>query len=229
MPQEITSVRSFLDRMLSEGKVLGQRAEDAAASGLGVAGDADSRRQMRQTALGTGAAAGVMGLLLGSRRGRGALRSGAVLGGLGLLGKVAWDVWNRSTGQGNQAAPLARLPEDDADADRRAETLAWAMIAAARADGHIDAAEAAAIEAALRDLPLAVRAGLTTAMMRPADPAAIAARARSGQERREIYAASVVMAGEDHPDEVAYLAALARALDLPPDQVAAIRADLTAQ
>ena len=226
MQNEITSVRTFLDRMLREGKMLGQRAEDAAATRLGVADDADSRRQLRQSALGTGAVAGVMGLLLGTRSGRGMLRRGAVAGGLGLLGKVAWDAWNKGQGGAGQpdAPPLADL--DDDAAERRAETLAWAMISAARSDGHIDTAEAARIEAALRDLPVAVRATLTTAMMRPADPAAIAARAGSNQERREIYAASVLMTGADYPDEVAYLARLADALGLPPDQVNAITAGL---
>jgi len=224
MPQEMNSVRSFLDRMLSEGKVLGQRAQDAAASRLGVGDDAASRGQMRQTALGAGAAAGVLGLLLGSRGGRGMLRTGAVVGGLGLLGKVAWDAWNKGKGGAPDAPALADL--SDEEAGRRAETLAWAMIAAARADGHVDEAEAARIETALRDLPLALRANLTTVLMRPADVVAIAARADSDQERREIYAASVVMTGADHPDEVAYLAQLAGALGLPPDQVQAIEAGL---
>jgi uncharacterized membrane protein YebE (DUF533 family) len=225
----MTTIRNFLDQMLSQGRDLGARAEDAAASRLGVGEDAGSRRQMRNTAMGAGAAAGVLGLLLGSRGGRGVLRTGAVVGGLGLLGKVAYDAWSRTGGKGNQTAQdapqITDLSEDDAA--RRAETLAWAMIAAAKADGTIDAAETARIEAALQELPMAVRAGLTTAMMRPADPAAIARRATSDQERREIYAASALMTGRDHPDEAAYLARLAGALGLPADQVAAIEAELT--
>jgi len=96
------------------------------------------------------------------------------------------------------------------------------MIAAARADGHVDEAEEAAIDRALRVLPLEVRASLTMVMMRPADAAAIAARAKSNRERAEIYAASFAMSGRDHPDEVAWLASLAAALDLTAAQAARI-------
>jgi uncharacterized membrane protein YebE (DUF533 family) len=227
MSQEITTVRSFLDRLLSEGRSLAVRAEDAAAQRLGLGDDPDSRSRLRSTAAGVGVAAGVLGLLMGTRRGRRALRTGAAAGGLALLGKLAFDAWNRSGRGSEPGTPLAELPEEEADV--RAETLAWAMIAAAKADGHVDEAEHAAIEAALRDLPLPVRASLTTALLRPVDAEAIAARATSDQERREIYAASVLITGRDHPDEIAYLDRLARALGLSADEVAAIEAGAEAE
>lgn len=222
------TLRSFLDRMLTEGKALARRGEDLAADRLGVGDAPEDRDGMRRTALGAGAAAGILGLLMGSRGGRGLLRTGATMGGLALLGKLAHDAWKgEKEADGAERAPaLDELPEDEAN--RRAETLAWALVAAAKADGHIDDTERAAIEAALRDLPLAVRANMTTVMMRPADAAAIAARATSDQERREIYAASVLLTDRDHPQEAAWLASLAAAMNLPADQVAAIDSDLQA-
>lgn len=211
-----TGLRGMLDGLLQQARGLGARAEDAAADRLGVGQDADSRRQMRNTALGAGAAAGVLGLLLGSRGGRGLLGRGAALGGVAVLGKMAYDAWQ---GRGDGAT----LADADAtDADRRAETLIWAMITAARADGQIDEAEQAQIDRALRDLPLPVRANLTTVMMRAPDPDAIARRARSDQERGEIYAASVLMCGGDDPAERDYLSRLAGALGLTAAQVAAL-------
>jgi uncharacterized membrane protein YebE (DUF533 family) len=188
----MTGLRDMLDGLLQQGRGLADRAEDAAASRLGVGDDPDARRQMRQTALGAGAAAGVLGLLLGSRGGRRMLGRGAAIGGVAMLGKMAYDAWNR---RDTDAVPLADA--DEADADRRAETLLWAMVAAARADGRIDDDEQARIDAALRDLPLPIRANLTTVMMRAPDPDAIARRAGSDQERGEIYAASVLMSGTD--------------------------------
>lgn len=228
MTEAPATLRSFLDRMLTEGKALARRGEDLAADKLGVGDAPEDREGMRRTALGAGAAAGILGLLLGSRGGRGLLRTGAAVGGLAVLGKLAHDAWkgDKEADGAERAPALDELSEEEAD--RRAETLAWALVAAAKADGHIDEAEQAAIESALRDLPLSVRANMTTVMMRPADAAAIAARATSDQERREIYAASVLLTDRDHPQEAAWLSTLATALNLPADQVAAIEAGLEA-
>lgn len=216
------TIRSFLDKMLSGGRDLAQRGEDMAADRLGVDDDVGARSQMRNTALASGAAAGVMGLLLGSRGGRRMAGRVAVMGGLGYLGKVAFDAWqNSKSGDSSpQAAPIDQLT--DASSETRARTLAAAMISAAKADGHIDDTERAAIEAQLAEWSPDLRAALTSDLMRAADPAAIAAMAQSDQERREIYAASLVLCGKDHPAEAAYLTNLAAALALPADVVAEI-------
>ncbi len=224
MMSDSTSIRSFLNNMLTESRSLAQRAEDVAADRLEVGDDPAARSQMRKTALVSGAAAGFMGLLLGSGTGR----KLAVVGGLGLLGKVAYDAYQKSDAGSAaalpQAAPIHQIT--DATAERRAVTLTHAIISAAKADGHIDEPERKAIEAQMAELPESVRGTLTSALLNPADPAAVAARATSDQERREIYAASVLAAGKDHPDELVYMDMLARALGLPADQVASIEADM---
>lgn len=127
----------------------------------------------------------------------------AVVGGLGYLGKVAYDAWqnSRSAGATPQEPPTDQIT--DAGGETRARTLAAAMIDAAKADGHIDDTERRAIEAQLTNLPPDLRAALTSDLLRPSDPVAIAAMSRSDQERRETYAASLVLCGKDHPDEVA--------------------------
>ena len=227
MNANITSIRSFLDQMLTQGRGLAQQGEDLAANRLGVGDDPSARRQMRSTALAGGAAAGVLGLLLGSGRGRRMLKTGAVVGGLGLLGKLAYDAYTKGNGGAEpapQAAPISMIA--DGTEDRRARTLAAAMIAAAKSDGHIDDKEQAAIEVQLTALPVPVRAALTVELMRAPDPAALAAQAQSDQERREIYVASVMMTGADTAQERTYLAALSRALNLDDSVVAAIHEGL---
>lgn len=122
--------------------------------------------------------------------------------------------------------PSGELTDDAAE--DRAKTLLYAMVAAAKADGHIDADEASAIEAELEGAPAAVRALIEQAMRDPLDPEALAARVTGGQEKREVYAASALLAGRDHPDEVAYLDRLARALGLQDDEARRIEDGLHA-
>lgn len=214
-----TSSRSFLDQLFAQARDLATRGEDAAARRLGVGEDADARSAMRKTAL----AAGVAGLVLGTRGGRRLARTGITVGGLGLLGKVAWDAM-----QARGAAPAVTAEETpvhqltDDRAEDRARVIAFAMISAAKADGHIDAEERARIESAMADLPADVRSELGAALLGPADAAEVARHAGSGQERREVYAASYAVSGRDHPAEAAYLDRLATALGLTSAEVAAI-------
>ena len=102
------------------------------------------------------------------------------------------------------------------------------MVAAAKADGHIDEEERSAIEAEMEGAPEAVRALMDEAMHAPADPESIAARVTGGQEKREVYAASALLCGRDHPMEVDYLDRLARALGLSEEEARRIEGDVLA-
>ncbi len=219
-----TTARSVLDRLLTDGRALAGRAEDAAAGRLGVGGDPAARRDLRQAGLAGAGALGLAALLLGRRRLGGLGRSALLLGGIAALGRIALDAWLR-TGAAPQAS-VAELESDGAEA--RARTLLFAMVAAAKADGHIDEEEHSAIEAELDDLPASVRGLLGEAIAAPADPLAIAARVRGGQEAREVYAASALLCGRDHPEEEAYLDRLARALSLSDDEARRIERDVLA-
>ncbi len=217
-----TTVRSFLDRLLVDGRALLRQGEDAAAQRLGVGDDPASRQRLRQTGLAGGAALGLAAMLLGGRRRSSFSRKALLVGGIGALGKIALDAW-RDQASG-AARPLAELPDEEAEG--RARTLLFALVAAAKADGHIDEEEHSAIEAELDDAPEAVKGLIGEAMARPADPEAVAARVREPQEAREVYAASALLCGRDHPDEVAYLDRLARALGLAEAEVRRIEEGL---
>lgn len=218
-----TTARSFLDRLLTDGRALAQQAEDAAAQRLGVADDAASRQGLRGAGLAGGAALGLAALLLGGRRGTFG-RSALLIGGIGTLGKIAADAWARTGATPDTAAAL--LEDDGAEA--RAHTLLFAMVAAAKADGHIDDEEHSAIEAEIEDLPASVRGLLGEAIAAPADPEAIARRVSGGQEGREVYAASALLCGRDDPREVDYLDRLGRALGLSEEEARRIEADVLA-
>ena len=212
------SVKTFLDDLLTQGKALAQKGENFAADKLGVGNDEGSRKTMRNTAL----AGGAIGLLLGSRSGRGLLRTGAVLGGLGWLGKVAYDAYRKTGGTAEQATEADRL--DGEAAERRAIAITTAIIAAARSDGHIDDKEKLAIERGLSALPEDVAGLVSSQLTRPLDASAVAALADSEQAAREMYAASLLVTGGDDDAEKAYLADLARALNLSPDVIEEIEA-----
>jgi uncharacterized membrane protein YebE (DUF533 family) len=171
---------------------------------------------MRNTALAGGAAAGVMALLLGTKTGRSIGKTGVVLGGLGMLGKLAYDAYQKNAGPAAlpEAAPVGQL--EGPQAEGRSAAILIAMIAAAKADGHIDADEKAAIQSKLAELGPDAQSILMDEIAKPLDAGAIAALADSEQAGREIYAVSVLVCRADHAQERAYLDALAGALKLDP-------------
>lgn len=200
----LSSVRSALDRLLAAGE--GPEARARVAAGIAGAG-----------------ALGLLATLMGGRR-RGALgRNALLLGGLGALGKVAFDAWTRG---GASAGPRLADLDDDDEAERRATTLLHAMVAAAKADGHVNEEEESAIAAEMEDLPEAARNLMRQALAGTLSPEEIAARVEGGQEAREVYAASALLSGREHPGEVDHLDRLARALGLPEAEARAIEDEL---
>lgn len=214
------TVKSFLDRLLTQGKGLAQKGEDFAADKLGVDDTPEARSTMRKTAL----AGGTLALLLGTRTGRRLTRTGVVLGGLGMLGKMAYDAYNKSGNAPADAAPPVAALEGPA-AEQRASAIAAAVIAAAKADGHVDDKEMAAIEQALSGLPATVSGFLRAELHRTPDAKSIAALADSPQAAGEMWLASYLVTGDDHPGEKEWLASLAAEMGLGPDRIAALKAE----
>jgi uncharacterized membrane protein YebE (DUF533 family) len=90
------------------------------------------------------------------------------------------------------------------------------MIAAAKADGHIDATEQANIFSAMDKLELDSedKAFVVDELRAPVDVDSIARAARGPEEAAEIYAASLLAIDVDNAAERAYLALLAARLNL---------------
>lgn len=166
--------------------------------------------------LGHAGAAAILGMLLGSSKTRSLAAKGALVGGLAWLGKMAWDA-HRNSGETDAAAPQAQPVhelEGPAAEDRGAAILA-AMIAAAKADGHIDDTEKQVILEAAQGVGPEGQAMLREELSKPLDAGEIAGLADSDQARRELYAVSLMVTGDDDPKERAYLDQLADALSLP--------------
>jgi uncharacterized membrane protein YebE (DUF533 family) len=134
-----------------------------------------------------------------------------------------------ATGGSPWAAPKpapAPTPAPDGPDAEEAEALLMvrAMIAGAKADGRVDAAERAAIAGQLDAAGLSAeeRDFVLADFDRPLTPEALARDARDPMLRARLYAAAFAGAGEITPPERAWLDALAQALKLDKAAAAAI-------
>jgi uncharacterized membrane protein YebE (DUF533 family) len=210
------SARRFLDSLIASAKgILTDTglAERKEGGGMSI------------SSLGKGAAIGAVAATL--------LRNKSLrrIGGAAALGFLAYRAIQHYKAQSAppaapepaQAPPAALAPPSAPEAapvaDERAQTLLIAIVHAAKADGHIDAAERAAIDRALAEQGESptLRALIAGEMEKPTDPHAVAALAQDQQHAAEIYLASLMAAGDISFMERAYLDALAQALRLPPE------------
>lgn len=180
------------------------------------------------------AAGGLAGLLLGSKKGRKIAGSAVKYGGMAALGALAYRAYqNYQSGsapetpqaQAQTPEPVAMLPapagspfnpQDEAAQQSLAQNIMRAMIAAAKADGHVDANEQATIFAHMDQLDLSTeeKAFVLEELRRPLDVDAVASGARTPEEAAEIYTASLLAIDIDSPAERGYLAMLAARLKL---------------
>ena len=157
---------------------------------------------------------GALGLLLGSNR---TTRKLATYGGLAALGVMAYRAYGDYRAQ--QGAPVQpqtvdRLPAPQADL--HGEAILRALVAAAKADGHIDARERQVIEGEFARLApdAEVQQWMRAELDKPLDPAEVARAASSPEIASEMYLASLVAADEQNFMERAYLDELARQLGI---------------
>ena len=142
--------------------------------------------------------------------------------------------WGSAPGAAKPAAdawaPVAAAPEEEPSAET-AEALLMlrAMIAAAKADGAIDAEERGRIAAQLDGAGLspAARDKVLADFDKPLAPAALAKLASDPMLAAQLYAAAVVGAGEIAAAERAWLDDFAKALKLDRAASAAIEARLS--
>ncbi|MGE6530019.1 tellurite resistance TerB family protein [Pseudomonas sp. NPDC077382] len=172
-------------------------------------------------------ATGALGMLLGSRRGRRMGGKAVTYGGLAALGMLAYKAYGNWQAQQAQQGVMAsasnsrsepktvdRLPPDQVEEHSRA--ILKALVAAAKADGHVDDQERKMIEAELAQLTddPELQRWLETELNKPLDPVEVAAAATTPEMASEMYLASVLMVDEEQFMERAYLDELARQLKL---------------
>lgn len=221
----------LLDQLLKAGQQVLQQKQAPTAGGQASHGAA-ARSSSGAGGLsgllgGTGGnalAASAMGMLLGGRK-RGRLGGKAAkYGGLAMLGTLAYKAYNQWQAQQAQQASAARtepqtvdrLPADQIEAHSQA--VLKALVAAAKADGHVDERERAMIDAEMAKLTedAELKGWLTRELNSPLDPAEVAAAAQTPEMAMEMYLASVLVVDEAQYMERAYLDELARQLKLDP-------------
>jgi len=197
------------------------------------------------------AAGGLAGLLLGTKKGRKMAGSAAKIGGVAVLGGLAYKAYNdwqaskaggptagqSATGPAPQssmknvtpeAEGTAFLPAPEAERNALGVKIIQAMIAAAKADGHIDTQEQQRIFGKFDEAGLGMeeKAFLMDELRKPLDIDAIVALADNTEQAVEIYAASCLAIDPDDPAEQAYLAMLAARLKLAPELKASIETEV---
>ncbi len=216
------NAQSILDQLLKTG----MSALDNKTGSAPTAGANQADAGLGQ--FGTGAAAGgVLGLLLGSKGGRRLGGKALQYGGVAALGVMAFRAFSNWQAQQAQApgptgsvppAPPLRtvnlLPSPEIEEHSRA--MLKAMIAAAKADGHLDERERGLVEAQLSQVGADpdMRRWFEEELRRPLDPAEVAQAAASPELAAEMYLASVLMVDDTSFMERAYLDELARQLQL---------------
>ena len=162
---------------------------------------------------------GALGLLLGKNK---TTRKLATYGGLAAVGVMAYKAYGDYKQQ--QAGTTARVEPQTVDrlpppqAELHSQAILKALIAASKADGHIDARERQVIEGEFTRLNDAeLQQWLHAELEKPLDPAEVARAATTPEMASEMYLASLLAADEQSFMERAYLDELARQLRLDDD------------
>ncbi len=196
-----------------------------------------------------GMAGGVASKMLTSKSGRKLGKNALKLGGVAAVGALAFTAYKRYSKPGDAAAATpstesineisaappgsAFMPKEDDTAANNALSLVLvrAMIAAARADGRLDAQESQAIFQKIETLGLDSESQslLVQEMGHPVDVDAIVNSASNPEIAAEIYIASLLAVEVDNAAEKSYLGMLAARLQLPPDLVVELERQVEAQ
>ncbi|HBV75218.1 MULTISPECIES: tellurite resistance TerB family protein [Vibrio] len=211
--------QGLLNSLLAAGQQMAQKGGSLAQSSLNVPDDSNERKAMLG-GMGKGAvAAGAVALLLGTKKGRklggSALKIGSVaaLGGLAFKAYQNWQQQNQSAVAPSQTPSLEEINDD---LDERSKKLLQAVIAAAKADGHIDEKEQATIDSFIDNLGESRELSdfIQRELKKPLDPAEIAQNTHAPGLAAEVYLMSKIIVAEENFMEKAYLTELANKLNL---------------
>ena len=186
-------------------------------------------------------AGGLAGILLGTKQGRKIAGTAATVGGMALVGALAYGAYRnwqagRAPAYPDAARPSVPMlppprdtpfnPASESEQQSLGKSLMRAMIAAAKSDGQVDAREQANIFAEMDKLDLSAeeKAFVLDELRKPLDVDAVAQGARTPEQAAVIYVASLLAIDVDNPAERGYLAMLAARLKLDEALVAHLHA-----
>jgi uncharacterized membrane protein YebE (DUF533 family) len=220
------NTRGLLDQLLKSGQQLLQNKaggpQGKPPGGLGgLLGGSGNLGGMLSGAGGGALAAGAMGLLLGNKKARNFGGKALAYGGLAALGVIAYKAYgNWQAQQGNAAKTepqtLDRVPAGQVE--QHSQAILKALVAAAKADGHVDERERQLIEGEFTKLDndQELQHWLHAELNKPLDPGDVARAASTPEIAAEMYIASVMLVDEENFMEKSYLDELARQLKLEP-------------
>lgn len=216
------NLSGLLDQLLQSGQ---SAVQNVSSLKPGKASDSSNSLGALLAGAGGGAlAAGALGMLMGSKKARKVGGKALTYGGLAALGMVAYKALskrqqvNASSSLPLQEPPrtLDRLPQPEVEQHSRA--VLQAIVAAAKADGHIDDRERQVIDDAIAQMTEDpnIHHWFDQELRKPLDPAEVARSAASPEMAAEMYLASLLVVDEQNYMERAYLDELARQLKFDP-------------
>ncbi|QDC07724.1 tellurite resistance TerB family protein [Pseudomonas sp. SWI7] len=211
------NTRGLLDQLLKSGQQLLEKQAGGAKTGAGAGGLGGLLSGAGGGLLGGGA----LGVLLGSKKARKFGGKALTYGGLSRAWRACLQgLCNWQAQQANQQTPHPRAPDGRrvpaAQVEQHSQAVLRALVAAAKADGHVDERERALIEGEFTRLDgdREVQQWLHAELDKPLDPAEVARAAQTPEIAAEMYLASVMMVDQENYMERAYLDELARQLGL---------------
>lgn len=228
--------KSFLDELLKTSKEYADKGLEFAEEKLQVPKDGEARDAKLDGMKKGAMAAGVLALLLGTGAGRRMTGSALKIGSLAAIGGLGWKAYQNWMNEKNTAddaiketaakakvVPINKLSTEDAN--KRSIVLLQAMVAAAKADGHVNNKEVAAINEQLKKLNLGgdVEQLLNDEISKPLKVKEVAALAEDQAMAAEIYLVSAVITDKENSMEQDYLKNLADAMELPSALVAQLQ------
>lgn len=209
---------------------IGGRARDAVSQTTGETPEQLLQKLkdlIAQNQLGAGAAAGGLGaVVLGTRTGRSAAAGALKLGALALIGGLAYKAYQNysqgrplmtgASGFVAEQAPTGSGFEPQAITNDTAILYIRAMIAAAAADGRIDAAEQAKIVGGLKQAGLeqAAQDFIVREIGNPATADELAAACQNGEQAVQVFTAARIAIDLDTQQENDFLVDLAGKLGI---------------
>jgi uncharacterized membrane protein YebE (DUF533 family) len=191
-------------------------------------------------------AGGLAALLLGTKTGRKLGSSALQLGGMAAVGALAYKAYrdwqavkSGATVGARQNIPSQTMlpppsgsqfnPTSEDGQQKLARMLLRAMIAATKADGHIDEQERARLVGEIEKLNLTAeeKAFVMDELQAKLDIDAVAGAATTQEEAAEIYTASLLAIDVDNAAERGYLTMLAARLNLDDSLIAHLQQSVT--
>jgi len=228
----LMDAKSILEDLFQNSKTAATKGISLAEESLGVPESGESRDQMLSGMKKGALAVGAIALLLGTSGGRKLTGTAVKIGGLAAVGGMAYKAYNnwqaqQSSGAStNNGTPIGDLVDNEAQ--DRSLLLVRGMIAAARADGHLDDTEKANIAKQIDNFGLdtSTASFLLSELNKPVEMDELARACHSPEECAELYLASAMVINVDQPEERAYLDRLAAMLKLDASLAGALESQL---